>query len=265
MFSSLFQVLQKIFEFLTLSDRKNARLVCKSWFAVCNHEIFTKKEAYCIWHLNDFEMITDLLRKSGRKTLNLKFCCNRIDLSSLCFWSTCGEKIESLSFYECSFYKTMMPMILEICVNLIEFTLQYGYIIWDHDENDFDRNLYLAQRSVLLPRENIVRPKLTTFCFELLQRSEVELKSWHMRRFASTFPELKIFKLNTWRSCRSNEDNANEYSETCDLPTFSMWVELFATKLKAIEVFEMRFANPFDYSPLMTPDFSKLTQYDFHK
>lgn len=223
------QILPDVFKFLTLRDRKIARLVCKLWSGVCNCEKFTKKEAFFICNAYGYETVVDVLNKCERKSLNLKFDQSLIDTDSLLLWKTCGKRIESLAFHECHFRLGMMPQIFKLCVNLTEFHMDGG---------EFRNPREIRHRppttiSIFLPKKKIIRPKLTTL---RLKTCSWDLRSHDLRSLATAFPALRMLDINFV------VDDANTPTAgSTQSPNFVMLLQLIETNFKAIKTLKTKF------------------------
>lgn len=163
----------------------------------------------------------------------------------------------------------MIPIIFEICENLIEFTLRFGEFMNNNPEyeNYLDKKCGFPIFSALLPRRKIVREKLTTFCIKFNPFNFVELRRGQIQRFASAFPELKILKLSMFFIDSDDEtyESTNNFYEPY-FPTFSVWIKLLATKLKAIESFDVQFIPSFYRTRRLTPtDLSVFREYGLNK
>lgn len=120
----LFQVLYEIFKFLSTFDRKNAKLVCRTWFAVCRCKRYIHEPVISISHFYDFPLINQIIDASTEPRLHLRFTNRRFYQKTVEFWKVIGWRVESLQFFKCKFTHTgSLRHILSYCPMLRELSL----------------------------------------------------------------------------------------------------------------------------------------------
>lgn len=150
-FSNFFQLLFKIFKYLPLLDRKNAKLVCKLWYDVCNFEYFLERQKFICCGIYPTESILQTLTNSSCAYLNLEFYRVNFCFTSTEYWELLGPKIHALYFVECDMKAEMVKEIIVKCIELKHLTIS------------FERPLLLLQ-SLLdnVCKQFIKRPKLVS-------------------------------------------------------------------------------------------------------
>lgn len=152
---------------MPLRSRKNARLVCKYWYSVCNCILFLRTEKFIFSNLYPSCKILDTIRNSKFNYFNLEFHCVMFKNYKCSFWKECGYKIYSLSFINCELSKSTFIDVVTCCTNLQNLSLVY-------------ENLLGAKLSVLIDA-----------LADLLQKK----KKRESRKFGNTYSSKVVIKL----------------------------------------------------------------------
>ncbi len=125
-----FQVLSKVFSFLTPPERRIVKLVCNRWYDACNIVPFIREEKMVI---DAFQRVSEtiiisravrILEKSKLKYFNLEF--RNIGQKmvpqglecSVSFWEKCGNKVLFLHFVSCVLDEVAIKKLTTHCNNL---------------------------------------------------------------------------------------------------------------------------------------------------
>lgn len=242
----IFQVVYEIFKFLSLPERKNARLVCKQWHRVSNRRMFAKKEAFFISNMYKFRSVVEVLNKCQRKMLNLKFDQRLFGKDSKILWSRCGRRIQSLKFYMCRFPPDIIQQIFVHCNNLNEFSACGGGIV---GFCFFNENLP-RKKSILQISDDVVRPNLRTLHLDSLA---LALRACDLHLISTAFPHLTSLRI----QLLLNDDKENHNS-----PNFSILLNLLDNKLNNLETLHMEFPYYYEDDPI---DFTSVSQFNLDR
>lgn len=202
--SLTFQILTKIFKNLSVRDRKAVKLVCKTWFEICNQLPSTDVELFNCLGLYQLSETYQFLNKSERKFLNLKF--NHVDfnytdfINDSSFWKTNGPKIRSLIFQSCRIGNNVLVEIIRCCENLLHLVIKYTVASPDSKS---------TRISAAGLADGIVREKLRTL---EIRTSAVSISDGEMLILFSMFPQIKVLRIpdQSWNH-RSNRSVVNDY------------------------------------------------------
>lgn len=137
---------RSIFKYLSVNERKAVRLVCKTWFGICDMPSLSDDEVISCRGCNQLSDTYDFLNRSQRRILNLKF--NRIRfVDAASFWQINGSRIRSITFNNCHVDENFMEKIIYSCDNLFHLAITYTS---DCTDNPFFPDLAeIAQRGIV--------------------------------------------------------------------------------------------------------------------
>lgn len=120
--SNVFQTLERIFSYLTLPERKSARLVCRKWYEAASPPSILKNEKLvCV---NEGNNVFKTLSESVYCWRDFQFHGFRIHSKSLQFWEEKGSRIHSLHFDNCEFTREAARSIIIRCNSLKTLSLK---------------------------------------------------------------------------------------------------------------------------------------------
>lgn len=191
----MFQILLTIFKYyLSTNERKNVKLVCKTWFKTCNIPLFLKDELLNCLGVYQTSDIYELLNESEREILNLKFQNVKFPDDNSSFWQHNGSKVKSIDFINCEFQNNTLTEIIIFCKNLVHLSFVYT--------SQYNRNVLppiIGLDGVL--RNEIIRENLCSLEIDFLD--SLWLSNYIIYQLFLIFPNVKILKI----SCRAVDQN----------------------------------------------------------
>lgn len=118
------EVWYKVFNYLTLDDRKSVRLLCHRFYEACNRIHFQKNEEIIFYGNINTNAAIQSFSTSKRKVWNIKlYQVHLEDTRILEFFQKQGGNINSLAFNFCELAPRIFKNIIECCSNLQEVLL----------------------------------------------------------------------------------------------------------------------------------------------
>lgn len=257
LFLFVLQILPIIFKFLSTSERKAVKLVCRSWFEVCNLSL-SNDEVLNYFGLYQLADIYELLSKSERKFLNLKFDFVNFDDDSS-FWENNGSRIRSIVFKDCRFSKGIDKIIVS-CENLARLSFIYTSSLPSNGEGR-RHYLRLFDNFERVLENGIVPENLNSLKIHIRVNTFIYLSDQTMCQLLTIFPKLKILKIFFPEICQYNfqrlDDLKTDYSDPCKVSktdfTFAPVINYLITSKDRIEKLKLHFPKSFPKTRL-TPD-----------
>lgn len=228
-----FQIWFKIFDFFSISNRRNIRLVCKQWLKVCSDHRFREKEAFFFNASYTFPAIVKIIADSGREPVNLKLQSYVLDEESKCLWETCGSKISSLKLSLCHFDGLMLGHIIFSCPNMTEFSVNGGS--YDSGPLPFPP-MFLCTKFKHPEERTLKREKLEKLEF---QADSMPIIYPDLERIYTFFPNLKRLIINL---CTEEPMEKEK-----DLTHFQILLELFSKETSKIDTLYINFEDDGSY------------------
>jgi len=153
-----FQILTRIFAFLSLRDRKEVRLTCKLWYNCSLRLSITNNEKFMFRAGSNLQDIAKVLMKPNFLQMNLRFEGLSLSLLPAHTWNVCGHRIHSLEFDDCKWNDEAIKDIIVHCVNMKRLKIDnwvYGVSIG----NIFNSTRLFDE----LIEKNVQRTELHTF------------------------------------------------------------------------------------------------------
>lgn len=187
-----FQILLMIFKYLSTNERKAVKRVCKNWFEICNLSSLSNDEVLYCRGFYKLSHIYELLSRSERRSLNLKFQLVPFTNGSLLwrmiftndssFWKINGPRIRSITFEDCQFEKNILGEIIYCCENLYHLSFKST------------RGSPLSLPNLVeVPSDAVVRENLQ--CLEI-DTSASPIPEDAAFQLFSLFSHLKVLKIN---------------------------------------------------------------------
>lgn len=98
--------------------------VCKSWLEYCSRPAMLNDEVLTCLNMYQLSDTYELLQKSERQLLNLKFRSVRF-YKDTSFWKDNGLRVRSLEFIDCQFYNGILEEIIICCDHLFHLSFTY--------------------------------------------------------------------------------------------------------------------------------------------
>lgn len=173
-------MLLEIFEWLPSRVRRESRLVCRKWNRICQSYMFTKEEKIVFCYGRQLDVVAPLFNFEHRRILNLHFIEMRFRWTDneISFWTSYGERVESIHLYDSGDSFIDLKKISELCPNLQCIKLQFHKRLGDF-LNDFDKFVEL----------NFTTPSVTTFHFQDYSVRSL-LNNYKLNKVLATFPNL---------------------------------------------------------------------------
>lgn len=232
----MLQVLVTIFSFLTVSDRKNVKLVCKTWVETCNVRSLLKDEAFTCLGVNRLSDIYQLLDRCERRFLNLKFQNVKFLANSFSFWKNNGSKIQSIYFIDCEFENNILREIIIFCENLLNLSFKYTS---QCDRNGLPPIVGLEG----LLRDGVVGENLDSLKIDFLD--SLWISNYTLHQLFSIFPSVKILEISFTVVGKNFEKillDPTEFAISNDF-TFSPILNYLITSAHRIEKLKLHFPN----------------------
>lgn len=206
----MLQVFPKIFKHLSVHERKVVKFVCKSWFEACNVLPLSDDEVLTCRGIYQLSDIYELLDKSERKFLNLKFENVKFDDGSS-FWKNNGLRIRSIDFNDCQFPNGILEEIIIYCQNLNHLSFTYTALL----------QYMVKDRNSLPPikdLENVsgkgfVHKNLSSLEIYIINSNWMRLSDHTIHQLFLIFPKIKILKITSDFDFYPDQNNHMDLSE----------------------------------------------------
>lgn len=175
-------IVERVFQYLRLADRKNGRLVCRLWHSAACRTAICRTEAIYVSSLYGLYWIVEILEKSRRQCLQLRFGQRVLNSKSDLLWQRCGPRIRSLEFLQCDFLPGVLRTIFQRCDRLTEFVARGGRI-----KRRFDIQIEYSFLLNVPRNERLTKLHLGSAGFRFCSRD--------LALIAPSFPRLRSLKM----------------------------------------------------------------------
>ncbi len=189
----------------------------QTFFEICIHRKFLQTEQFmCSSGIYSFKEIFTTLQRSERELLQLKFRYTHFWKNSDRLFEAVSSKIQTLSFFECSFHRKVFEKIIVMCSNLKRLTItstnckQLRILLVRLKRRNIVKTDVIFLEINLIPNSQNCFYLINLFAsiFELLMSTYEQLVSAYeeliigtytdkyTKRIFSIFPNLQYLKIN---------------------------------------------------------------------
>lgn len=120
------EIFLHIFKNLPLEDRRSIRCTCRRFYELCNDFFIQTTEFFVLYGIPNPVSALDCLSRTSRRIPNIILSRMRLDAEIVSpFFEQQGAYVRSLVLMDCSFYPGALKTMIEYCVNLNNFVLDF--------------------------------------------------------------------------------------------------------------------------------------------
>lgn len=186
------EILNKLFAYLPLEDKKHVRLSCGRFYQACNRFGIQRKEEMVFYGNIRTDKAIQLLSNSERKLWNIKMNGGHFENPRILkFFEKRGAQIASLTINNCEFYPTLVKRIVECCENL-----QSAEFVFSSTLEPKYYEIFFADFKAL-EKDGVVCQNVTSLTLDLPQSWELNLSltNGKILAFFAVFPNVRNLAL----------------------------------------------------------------------